>query len=63
MKAATWVNGKRKITGRWEYFWAADRFVIELDSKDRITGEPRQIEVAGDRPEWGNWRLWPEGER
>ena len=60
MKRATWVNGKRKLTGAWEYIWHADRFRIVLDSRDRITGQNRVIVTAGsqaEKPEWGNWRL------
>lgn len=57
MSRATWINGKRKQTGAWEYQRASDRFVIELDSRDWITGQKRRIVVAGETPEWGNWKL------
>ena len=56
MTPAIWKNGKKEVMGRWHYDWARDRFVIHLDSKDRITGRNRQIEVSGDSPEWGNWK-------
>lgn len=55
--AGVWTNGKRQVTGRWEWFWSAQRFVIWLDGTDRTTGGQRRIEVAGDHPEWGNWKL------
>lgn len=54
---ASWVNGKRRITGSWWYAWGADRFHIRLDSRDRITGTDRRLTVSGDTPEWGNWTL------
>lgn len=60
---ATWTNGKRKLTGLWEYIWHSDSFLISLDSRDRITGEQRVFRVHGDTPEWGNWRLVREVER
>lgn len=57
MKKGKWKNGKRIITGLWEYVWSSDRFYVILDSKDRITGENKKVVVTGDTPEWGNWRL------
>lgn len=57
MKKATWVNGKRKITGAWVYDWASQTFKIELDQKDTVTGINKHIEVKDDSPEWGNWKL------
>jgi hypothetical protein len=59
MTEATWVNGPQKVTGRWAYRWASDRFYISLDRVDRITGQKKQIVVCGDRPEWGRWKLLP----
>jgi hypothetical protein len=56
-RVCTWVNGKQQVTGSWRYHWPSDRFVIELNSKDRITGTRRRMVVAGDTPEWGNWKL------
>lgn len=56
MTAATWINGKRRVSGSWIYNWAGDKFVIILNSRDRVTGEPRRIIVHGETPEWGNWR-------
>ena len=57
MKPGVWTNGKRTVTGRWQYHWSADRFVILLDNKDRVTGDYRRIVVGGDAPEWGKWKL------
>lgn len=58
MTRAVWTNGKRSITGAWAYQWASNKFLIELDSVDRVTGRIRRFELVGDeRPEWGNWRL------
>jgi hypothetical protein len=56
-KSGTWRNGKRMVTGRWWWDGAAQRFRIELNSVDRITGENRRISVAGEHPEWGKWKL------
>jgi len=58
MKKAVWINGKRKLEGFWEYVRASDTFIIELKSKDRITGMNRRMVLRGeDTPEWGNWKL------
>lgn len=56
-KRGTWVNGKKKVTGYWQYNRNADRFYIELDQIDSITGEHKNLTVYGDTPEWGNWKL------
>jgi hypothetical protein len=56
MKEAVWTNGKRRVTGRWEYLWQSDRFRIELDQRDSTTGQPKRFTVTGESPEWGNWR-------
>lgn len=57
-RRATWTNGKKTLTGSYEYFWHSDSFVIRLDSTDRITGRKRVVHVYGDDlPEWGNWKL------
>ena len=53
---ATWANGKRRVTGAWRYVWSSDRFVIELDTRDRVTGGNKRVVVGGDTPEWGNWK-------
>lgn len=55
-----WTNGKRQLTGVWEYRWASDRFLVRLDSRDRIVGSPREMILAGEHPEWGNWKLLRE---
>lgn len=53
-----WRNrrGKKELTGTWWYL-RNDRFRVLLDSRDRVTGENRELIVVGDRPEWGNWEL------
>jgi hypothetical protein len=56
MKRATWVNGKRRVTGEWRYHWGSDTFVIVLDGRNRLTGRPNVIYVKGEEPEWGNWK-------
>ena len=60
MPLATWENGNRSVSGNWVFNWAANRFVITLDQKDRVTGQPRMVYAYGDYPEWGNWKLKPE---
>jgi hypothetical protein len=58
---ATWVNGKKTVTGEWEYYWPGDKFFIWLNSTDRVTGNQRTITVVGgEHPEWGNWKLVKE---
>lgn len=57
MKQAIWTNGKRSLKGTYSYNWASDYFLIELESRDRITGRLRVFRVRGDKPEWGNWKL------
>ena len=59
-KPGKWTNGKRTITGWWDYYWPADRFDIRLNSKDRINGFARSFSTHGDKPEWGNWKLVPD---
>lgn len=54
---ATWTNGKHKVSGLWRYIWSSDVFVIDLDTKDRITGVGKRVVVRGERPEWGNWKM------
>lgn len=56
-REAEWVNGKQTVKGRWQYYWPSDKFFIELDRKDRVTGQKRMITAYGDEPEWGNWKI------
>lgn len=56
MTPATWRKGNRTVSGRWRYNWASDRFLIELDKPNRLTGERRQrFWVHGDRPEFNGF--------
>ena len=55
-RKATWMNGKKKLTGKWAYDWASERFYIFLDSTDPVTGAARKVVTCGDTPEWGNWK-------
>ncbi len=57
MKTGTWTDGKRTESGRWDYCWGGDYFVVILDSRDPVTGMPRQFRVYDDHPEWGNFKL------
>lgn len=57
MNSATWINGKKSVSGYWVYNYSADNFTVFLNSKDRITGQKRRFIVCGDFPEWGNWKL------
>jgi len=61
MNTARWTDGKTIIKGGWSYYWPSDTFFIVLDSTDEITGMQRRIEVKGDSPEWGSWKLIREG--
>jgi hypothetical protein len=56
VNAATWTDGKKVVTGHWQYNWASDSFTIFLDSTDRITGRKRVIRTTGDTPEWGRFK-------
>jgi len=53
---STWINGKRKVTGTWQYNWSSDSFTIFLDQRDRVTGEYKVVFTTNDTPEWGNWK-------
>lgn len=52
----TWTDGKRKVTGYWQYNWSSDSFTIQLDEKDETTGLSKCFKVYGEKPEWGNWK-------
>lgn len=54
---AVWAKGKRTITGCWEYYWPTDCFDIWLDKYDPATGMRKHVQVTGDTPEWGDWKL------
>lgn len=57
---AYWVNQNGDIQwGYWNYNWASDRFSIMLDSKDPITGMQRSFVIAGDNPNFGNYKVQP----
>lgn len=57
---AKWTDGKRIVTGEWEYRRSCDNFAIRLDSKDPITGRQRMFIVYDDVPEWGKFKLIQE---
>lgn len=54
MNEAKWTNGKTILTGRWQYYWPADSFTIQLDRGNRT------FSVKNDTPEWGNYKLIKE---
>lgn len=59
---ASWSNGKRTVKGRWSYYRPGDFFSIELDQRDRTTGErTKRFRAYGDRPEWNKFKLIREG--
>lgn len=54
---ATWQKGKRIIKGRWQYYRPSDKFFIEIDKADGVSGSrTRNFEVYGDTPEWNGWK-------
>lgn len=59
-KQGTWRKGKKTVTGSWCYNWHSQRFHIQLNGKDRITGRPRTAIVSGDSPEFNGWTLQEE---
>ena len=62
MRKAKWTNGKRTVSGWWEYRWQSDRFFIILDQSDRTTGtRQKTLTTCNDTPEWGRFKL-VEGE-
>jgi hypothetical protein len=56
-RKASWTNGKRTITGTWEYINFSRQFHFVLDSRDPVTGLIREFWIKADSPEWGNWKL------
>ncbi len=61
MHKGQWFNGKRTISGWWEYIWQSDRFFIILNQKDRTTGEDQKsFSISNDTPEWGKFKLVKE---
>lgn len=57
VRRAVWINGKKRITGTYEWCWASQRYHVVLDSRDPITGLIRVLSLSGDAPEWGKWKL------
>lgn len=64
---AQWSDGYNVIDGTYLYNKPSDRFRINLDSIDEITGRRRELIVADDAPNFGNYiligsfcRIWPE---
>jgi hypothetical protein len=57
MNRGIWKNGKKKLTGYWEYYWPGGYFIIELDEPDPITNQIRNFRSNEETPEWGKWRL------
>ncbi len=51
-----WSNGKREVTGSWEYNWSSDSFTIWLDEVDETTGRKKCFRTSGDSPDWGDWK-------
>ena len=60
MTKASWIKGKKRMTGYWKYQWASARFIIVLDSKDPVTGRQRELITAADKPEFNGWKLAEE---
>ena len=61
MRKAKWRNGRRVVSGWWEYVWQSDRFLIILNVNDRTTGAvQKRLTTDGDTPEWGNFKLVKE---
>lgn len=58
MGMAHWTNGRKTVTGRWEWHWAAQRFVIDFDIPVSAHGERKRHWVTADEaPEIGRWKL------
>lgn len=58
MKEAKWTDGKRTVSGRWSYYWPGDFFTIEINQRDRTTGQKtKTIRAYGDHPHWGKFKL------
>lgn len=55
MKTGKWSNGKRTLSGWWEYNWQSDSFLIILE-KTRGHSE-RRFRTYNDSPEWGKYKL------
>lgn len=64
--AAAWTNGKKTITGCWEYSGVFDKFDIWLDSTGPDADNRLHVIVdaksaddgsSARGPEWGPWKL------
>lgn len=57
VRHAVWSNGKRKVTGCWEYSGILDKYDIWLDS---TIGDRTHHIVDGaspNGPEWKGWKI------
>ena len=61
-KKARWTRGKRTIAGEWDYYRPSDIFTISLNKTNPFTNQPETIQVKGETPEWGGWKLLEEAE-
>jgi len=56
-RKGVWRKRSRRLTGTWYYDWAADEFIVHLNSRDPITGRTRKVRVRGEHPDFNGWRL------
>jgi len=58
---AIWTDGKRFITGSWNYIWHRDCFAISIDK--RVSGlniRNLDFSCSGETPEFGKWKLFTD---
>lgn len=66
VRQAVWTNGKRKITGCWEYSGILDKYDIWLEATDPATGERLHHIVEGSSetgPEWNGGKIVKPGQK
>ncbi len=57
VRHAVWTNGKRKVTGVWEYSGILDKYDIWLDAKIGDSDSHIIVDGAKEKPEWKGWWL------
>ena len=60
VRHAIWTNGKKRVSGVWEYSTIIDKYDIWLDIDDPHTGNRVHHIVEGyseTGPEWKGWKI------
>lgn len=54
---AEWTNGERTVGGVWRWSYNQQRFFIQLDGTDDLGLRRKTLEVFGDEPNFGKFKL------